>query len=523
MRVTNSYRPLFRLGVYLLLCAGILHGWPPATTAFAAPRAAQEQTLDWLYEQATRYIEEDQLELAQAMLKNIYNRDSGFKDVEAKLSFVRRKLADKSFTEKINAEYTSGVLALRKNDWTSAVGSFERVVKMNRQYRDATTLLEKAKNNKLAAQFYNEGLRAREHNDLKGALELFRKAAAANPSYRNLSDLIPKTSGQMEQVNGEAQRLYQEAINRIQAKDWDQAIANFEKILSIAPGYSDAQTKLTEAKASQLMALKLGGAPGRSVKLLYLGGALMALVTLPIVGLLIFSAKSRARALAISGNHAAAAEIYEEMLKVNPSKLFLYRDLADLYAQLNRRDKRAIRIYKTVVQFDLKAGKRQEIDTIVSQNYMEEEESMSICDMCDRTLVDNARQYSAMQLQIAVQSGLRPGGHLERQNGSRANGGRIFPLNLIITTSSNTADKKQPGLPPVEDVEGWIHRVMGDTTDWMVCPICASTIDLCLLKGELTKRFGAQPVDETSTSSHRITERRESRSDHPAGASPGIE
>lgn len=252
--------------------------------------------------------------------------------------------------------------------------SLERVTEINPQYRDASALLAMARKNSEAARQYDEGIRLQSQGDLKGALDRFRKAQGINPGYRDLRELMPKLNAQLDRINKEAQVLYVQAMNQMQAKNWDSAVTTLEKIQSLSPGYSDVQAKLTEANANRLADAKISNVTRHRLEMLYLSGGLLALITLPLVGLLIFSPVSRAKALALSRNYAAAVEIYEAVLKSAPGRMGLYKELADLYVLLNRRDKRALQVYKTVLQFDLKAKKRHEIELIVSQNYMGEED-----------------------------------------------------------------------------------------------------------------------------------------------------
>jgi tetratricopeptide (TPR) repeat protein len=342
----------------------------PAPGVAGGAAVVQEQNLEVLYGQAIRYIQAGKYELAVALLESIYEKVPGYRDVSARLGFVRKKLGEKTLAERIRSEYARGAEAYRMGDWADAIVLFERVAEISPAYKDTSSLLESAKRNNVANQLYTQAMQARERGDLKSALDYFRQAKSSSPKYQDVDEQILKTSIQLESVNKEAQALYTTGVNHLQAKQWEQAIAVFEKVQAVSPNFSDVAEKLTEAKANRVADIKLGDAARGRMMYFYVGGGLLALIALPLAGLLMFSPVSRARALALSGNAGAAAQIYESLLKASPGKIPLYKDLADLYVTLNRRDKQAMHVYKTVVQFDLTPRKLPEIKSIVSQNYM---------------------------------------------------------------------------------------------------------------------------------------------------------
>ena len=71
------------------------------------------------------------------------------------------------------------------------------------------------------------------------------------------------------------------------------------------------------------------------------------------------------------------------------------------------------------------------------------------CDLCGEMVSSGAKRYTASQVRNAVSSGLRP------------------PQTLFGSLMGVSQ----------EDHSGWVNMVMADTTDWSVCPSCASRIE----------------------------------------------
>lgn len=72
---------------------------------------------------------------------------------------------------------------------------------------------------------------------------------------------------------------------------------------------------------------------------------------------------------------------------------------------------------------------------------------MNVCDLCNTPLGANATRFSASQVKEAVRAGLRPSSI-------------SFELGAAFGMSKEDSER------------AWIHRVMTDNTDWLLCPAC---------------------------------------------------
>ncbi len=95
---------------------------------------------------------------------------------------------------------------------------------------------------------------------------------------------------------------------------------------------------------------------------------------------------------------------------------------------------------------------------------------MSVCDLCNAPVGIGARHYSALQIQRAARSGLRPSGITSLQ-------GALF------------------GLSQDEMHSSWLQMVMRDTTSWTLCFSCAAKVDSFLSEFQRpVATFSPQPT-----------------------------
>lgn len=167
--------------------------------------------------------------------------------------------------------------------------------------------------------------------------------------------------------------LYNVAVAAVDRQDWLPAMINFEKIHLLQPSYRDVIDRLATARANAMLAAtppKKVIAAGKSPA--FYVGSVATLIVLPLLGFVVLSPVSRARFYLMRGNFAAATQIYENVLARHPHKVKLYPVLANIYFQQGRRDENAMKIYRTVLQLNLAAANREEINLMVAQKYLTE-------------------------------------------------------------------------------------------------------------------------------------------------------
>ncbi len=354
---------------------------------------SQKQAVATLSQQAQQHATAGNWELAIASYEALLQQNPNDKDARAKLEAARQQLEQRQLKEKLESEYAAGLAALKGHDWTRAILAFEKVLEEDRNFRDvrkrlaeAQSGLERESTETIIARYYAEGVAAMNRNDLGGALAAFEKVRRINPNYRDSARLLAEIEKALRlkaaPVAANIDSLYQMALAAFAQKDWMQAVVNLEKVRLLQPNYRDVVNRLAEARSflvnpSASQSYVPEGtttkvvAPNEATNFSFLPlyGALAAL---SLVGIVILSPTARARFHVLRGNYAAGVRIYEKILARHPQRVKLYLPLANLYLLLGRRDEAALKIFKTILLLNLATQNRDEISTIVAQNYLTE-------------------------------------------------------------------------------------------------------------------------------------------------------
>lgn len=162
-------------------------------------------------------------------------------------------------SENVEKEYASGLKALEDQNWARAIIKFENVLKLDEDYLDIQQKLIVAKWNLeqysmkiILADYYVKGKEAMDKNDLEAARAIFEKVNRINSNYRNTGSLLLKIEEKMENV--QLNSLYEQALSLIKAQNWKPAILVLKEIQSLKPSYRDVNDRLLEAHAMQEIA-----------------------------------------------------------------------------------------------------------------------------------------------------------------------------------------------------------------------------------------------------------------------------
>lgn len=111
---------------------------------------------------------------------------------------------------------------------------------------------------------------------------------------------------------------------------------------------------------------------GKISSFVYYTGALVAFLVFPVMTLFAFSSVFRARLCIWRDDYDGAMRIYERALERRPHKIKFNAALANLYLRLGRSDERAMNVYKTILQLNIKTSHREKINAIVAQQLLAE-------------------------------------------------------------------------------------------------------------------------------------------------------
>ncbi len=350
---------------------------------------AKDGFLQEMFSTAEKQSDEGNIKSAISTLETILQNDTNNEAVHAKLEGLKTKYEEQQTKERAQREYDNGLKALQEQNWTRAIIAFEKVVELAPNFEDSEARLREA-NRKLESQgtetivrqYYIDGVAAMNRKDLRSALASFEKASNLNPNYRDIKTLIKQlrrasqnntmTSPSMAS-NEHFKSLYDQAVISVGEEEWMQAVLTLEKLRMLAPNDHNVLRLLIQAKDRLNMNKKsenTDSADNGFNKMVYVSGAVIALIALPMFGFVAFSATSRARLHYLRGNYIKAARVYERMLAKHPERLKYYGTLANIYLVLGRNDAQALRVFKMLVDLNLAKHIHPQINSILSQKYL---------------------------------------------------------------------------------------------------------------------------------------------------------
>lgn len=332
--------------------------------------SGKAQSLTATFEQAEQYEKNGELELAISVYEHVLQQKGEQPEWRARLTQAREKLETKRRKERADSEYAVGMAAMKAQNWTGAVLAFERVLELDGNYAnvrekiaEAQSSLQRESTDNICARYYADGIAAMEREDWGGALAAFEKVRRLNADYREVRTRLAQVERVLEVPRqlaadsrttsvSRAQTLYEEALVAMAKENWMQAVINLETVQLLQPDYRDVVERLAQARtqlhapsSNQANEEKSGATSSVNLALV-----LTAAVMLPLLGVLVFSPAMRARYYLLRGDHAAVARIYERMLAKNPQRAKLnpaiITTLSNYYLMSGRVDEHALAIHK---------------------------------------------------------------------------------------------------------------------------------------------------------------------------------
>lgn len=344
-----------------------------------------QNALQTLYDQALKYENDGNWALAATVYENIWNNSGSYRDIVERLKNARAQVEKNRVKEIIAREYADGVLALQSKKWIRAIFSFEKVLEQDPDYADTSRKLREAKqglsnesDESIVSQYYAEGLLAMKQENYSDAHAAFEKVYKKNANYRNATYLLKKSEAKLAEKTAAAHTttvdsLRKTALAARQENDWVRVVVSLELLQTLEPDDENVKQQLQQAQA------KLQNENSKNTddlsmenkgRFAMIGGILIAILVIPVIGLLIFSPTTRARIQLLRGNYTNAGLIYEKILTRNPDRVKLYPTLANIYLLSGRQDPTAINVYKTVLRLNLPIPDRDRIQSMLAQKYV---------------------------------------------------------------------------------------------------------------------------------------------------------
>jgi len=109
-----------------------------------------ERKLDFLYQQAKKFFDQNKWSKAMVIFNEILTIDAGYRDVLTRVQETRRRY------KQLAAQYTEADTFFKQRNWVEAMHAFELILKEDPHYRDASKKFKKARREQLRSDFLNK-------------------------------------------------------------------------------------------------------------------------------------------------------------------------------------------------------------------------------------------------------------------------------------------------------------------------------------------------------------------------------
>ncbi|MEW5868792.1 MAG: SUMF1/EgtB/PvdO family nonheme iron enzyme [Chloroflexota bacterium] len=166
---------------------------------------------------------------------------------------VRVRLAQIEAQGRLAQDYAAARQALQAGDWGQAVEKLEGVLRQAPDYRDAAALLAQARQQVRLVDLYAQAVRLSQGRRWQAVLGVFKQIQGLQADYPDPQGLLAEAQAALaaqahqEKLEG----LYRQALDAMDAAEWDAAAAHLQELLGLEAAYPKAAELLERARAEQ--------------------------------------------------------------------------------------------------------------------------------------------------------------------------------------------------------------------------------------------------------------------------------
>lgn len=207
-----------------------------------AKREAAERLAE-LYRQASASYDAQQWERAADILNQIIARKPDYSDAARKLEEAERQ-------SELSRLYMEGTAALQARDWSTATDCFSATTTLDPHYHDAAVKLDEARRQQDLANLYTEARRLCQDQEWEAVVRVFGRINAEEPSYPDPDGLLAAARRALEVAERQEHLavLYAQAVRRMDAGEWAQALGELEAIERLEPDFDATAARLARVR-----------------------------------------------------------------------------------------------------------------------------------------------------------------------------------------------------------------------------------------------------------------------------------
>jgi serine/threonine protein kinase len=150
----------------------------------------------------------------------------------------------------LSSLYERAMEAAEAQQWPQAVNLFTQIIKLDPDYKDASTQLALAGLRARLTALYSAAQLALEAERWQEAIDELTEIASVEPAYRDASALLAQAQDSLARAQAEEQlaQLYQSALRHYDNKEWREAQMLLQEILETDANYRDAMHLYPQAQ-----------------------------------------------------------------------------------------------------------------------------------------------------------------------------------------------------------------------------------------------------------------------------------
>jgi WD40 repeat protein/tetratricopeptide (TPR) repeat protein len=212
---------------------------PPALLSKDAHKQAEKH-----YEDGLSAIYLGDLARAEEILQKVLSTQPDHQAAAEKLEQVKGQI-------NLNDRYQQAQTCIEKQDWAGARKLLEPLVEEAPKFRDVGLKLKEVKKHLQLEELYEDARRLSAANEWQAVLNAFKRIHKLDPQYADPNQLLATAQrGYQEQSRQERlDSLYHQALQAMEAENWQEAAKLFKQVEAELPNYRDTRALLGRVSA----------------------------------------------------------------------------------------------------------------------------------------------------------------------------------------------------------------------------------------------------------------------------------